>query len=280
MDLNTEQILEELFKYDKNLPLGVGERQTGGGAGQPAEYHVTFAGVHDQRVPALLALPAHVNPPYPVVLILHGVFGHKTSVNQLKRSAFLVNAGYATMRIDGQYSGERATPSGGGIGLQAQYCYRNRDAMIQTAIDLMRGLDYLAMRKDIEMRRIGFAGFSMGGAIGALFCAHEPRVKAVALGVTGGDFTKLNIRAGDRSAEERLRNAYSLVDPVRHVSGISPRPLLMLNASHDQVVPRAATEALFEAAREPKRIVWYDCGHADLPDELLEEMKRFFDNEL
>ncbi|MBI5116295.1 dienelactone hydrolase family protein [Candidatus Poribacteria bacterium] len=280
MDLNTEAILEELFKYDKNLPLEVGERQTCGGAGQPAEYHVTFASVHDQRVPALLATPAHADPPYPVVLILHGVFGHKTSVNQIKRSAFLVNAGYATLRIDGQYSGERATSSGSGIGLQAQYCYRNRDAMIQTAIDLMRAVDYLATRNDINMSRVGFAGFSMGGAVGALFCAHEPRVRAVALGVTGGDFTRLNIRVGDKGAEEWLRNAYSVVDPVRYVSGISPRPILMLNASNDQVVPRAATEALFEAAREPKRIVWYDCGHADLPDELLEEMKRFFDTEM
>jgi len=31
---------------------------------------------------------------------------------------------------------------------------------------------------------------------------------------------------------------------------------------------------------EAKRTVWRDYGHADLPDECLEEMKRFFDKEL
>ncbi|MBI4832595.1 MAG: dienelactone hydrolase family protein [Candidatus Lindowbacteria bacterium] len=280
MDSGDGAIIEELFKYDKDLPLdAVGQIR----AFQPdvsIEYHVTFTSAHDQRVPSLLTLPLHSSPPHPVVLILHGVFGHKTSVNQIKRSAFLAKAGYATLRIDGQYSGERALPSRTGIGLQAQYCYRNRDAMIQTAVDLMRAVDYLATRNDIDVRRIGFAGFSMGGAVGALFCAHEARVKAAVLGITGGDFTKLSIRASDKSAEERFRRAYRIVDPARHISRISPRPLLMLNASRDEVVPKAATEALFEAAGEPKRIVWYDCGHADLPDELLEEMKRFYDSEL
>jgi len=152
--------------------------------------------------------------------------------------------------------------------------------MIQTAVDLMRAADYLTSRNDIDRRRIGFAGFSMGGAIGAMFCAHEPRVKAVVLAITGGDFNKLRIRVGDAREQETLRMAYQLVDPINYIQKISPRSLLMINAASDQIVPRAATEALFEAAAEPKRIVWYDCGHADLPDAYLEEMKRFFDIEL
>lgn len=268
----------EFFAYDEDFPLDAVEEPVEEDTGDAACFHVTFASVHDQRVPSLLTLPSNAQSPYPVIIILHGAFGHKTSPNQIKRSAALVAAGFATLRIDGQYSGERASASGGPIGVK--YCYRNRDAMIQTAIDLMRGVDYLVARDDIDAAGIGFAGFSLGGVVGAIFCALDPRVRAAVLGVTGGDFDKLGVPDGDERVRERLRRAYLVIDPVRHVSGISPRPLLMINAADDEVIPRAATEALYEAAREPKRIVWYDCGHASLPDEYLAEMVRFFASEL
>ncbi len=276
MDLRAEDVMDEFFKYDVDLPLEA--LVTDSAEGNSREYHVTYASVHDQRVTALLTLPSHVSPPFPAVLILHGVFGHKTSYNQLKRSASLAAAGFATLRIDGQYSGERQADFQGGIGF-AQHYYRNRDAMAQTAIDLMRGVDFLASRNDIDVQKVGFAGFSMGGAVGALFCAHDPRVKAVVLGITGGDFRTLNL-SSSADAKVRMLRAYRPVDPVLYISRISPRPLLMLNAMHDQIVPRAATEALFEAAREPKKIIWYDCGHADLPDKMLDDITEFFDAEL
>jgi dienelactone hydrolase len=284
MDFCEENVAAEFLKYDRDLPLQIEEREA---AFESAEYrqgcrlcHITLTSVHDQRVPALLSIPASARPPFPVIVMLHGVLGHKSSYNQVKRSVFLTNAGYAVIRIDGPYRGEREVSIGRGSGVQTSYHYRNRDAMMQTVVDLMRAVDYLASRDDIDANRIGFAGFSMGGAIGAMFCAHEPRVKAVLLAITGGDFDKLRIHNDNAPDDETLGPAYRLVDPVLYVAKITPRPLLMINAAHDEVVPRAATEALFDAAAEPKRIVWYECGHADLPDEYLEEMKRFFDVEL
>jgi len=130
------------------------------------------------------------------------------------------------------------------------------------------------------MKRAGFTGFSMGGAIGTVFCALDERVRAASLGVTGGDFDKLNIGSGAGPSEGGLRRAYMVVDPVTYAPRISPRPILMINAAKDEIVPRAATVALYEAAREPKRIIWYDCGHAGLPEEYLDEMITFFDAEL
>lgn len=274
-----DNILDEFYKYDPDLPLDVGESENLAPPGAPEEFHVTFLGARDQRVCALLTLPLG-EPPHPAVVILHGVFGHKSSPNQLKRSAQLAKAGYATLRIDGQYSGEREVCIGDGASIQTRYYYRNRDAMIQTVTDLMRGVDYLASRQDIDIARIGFAGFSMGGALGAIFCSYDRRIKAVVLGITGGDFSKFNVSAPDAQAAERMLQAYRIVDPIHYVANISPRPLLMQNASYDFIITRAATEALFEAAREPKKIIWYDCGHADLPDDCLEDMSGFFDAEL
>lgn len=284
MKSDTEKILAEFLKYDKNLLLDAVENPDGSWPEDPLdgrqEYHVTFSSVHDQRVPALLTLPGNISPPFPIILMLHGALGHKSSFNQIKRSDFLTASGYATLRIDGQYRGEREIASPGGTESQAQYYYRNRDAMIQTAIDLMRAIDYLETRDDIDVRKIGFCGFSMGGMVGTMFCAHDPRVRAVALGITGGDFSKFKSLGGDEEAADRFREAARIIDPIYYASMISPRPLLMINGSRDEIIPKAATEALFDAAREPKRILWYDCGHIDLPDEYLEEMQMFFDGEL
>ena len=38
------------------------------------------------------------------------------------------------------------------------------------------------------------------------------------------------------------------------------RKILMLNASHDEVIPKVCTEALWHAFGEPE-IVWLDAGH-------------------
>ncbi|MFH1754207.1 MAG: acetylxylan esterase, partial [Candidatus Latescibacterota bacterium] len=134
-------ILAEFLKYDKNLPLGVVENPDGNWPKEAPDgrrqYHVTFSSVHDRRVPSLLALPANISPPYPLILMLHGALGHKSSFNQIRRSDFMTAAGYATLRIDGQYRGEREVTPGGEVVSQTQYHYRNRDAMIQTAVDLM-----------------------------------------------------------------------------------------------------------------------------------------------
>lgn len=277
-DVLTE-IMDDFFAYDRGLLLDAAEKEVEANAVEGACFHITFSSAHDQRVPALLSLPK-ASPPYPVVLIQHGVFGHKTSPNQVKRSDALVAAGYATLRIDGQYSGDRRPCSGGESGIQPKHYYRNRDAMIQTVIDLRRAVDYLHTRSDIDVARIGLTGFSMGGGIGAIAGGMDSRIKAVVLGITGGDFKILSASAGDERERARVQRVYRIVDPIAYVSRISPRPLLMISAANDEIIPRAATEALYEAAREPKRNVWYDCGHASLPEEYLDEMIQFFDSEL
>jgi hypothetical protein len=50
------------------------------------------------------------------------------------------------------------------------------------------------------------------------------------------------------------------VDPVTYAMPVPGRKILMLNASHDEVVPPACTEALWHAFGEPE-IVWWNAGH-------------------
>lgn len=122
---------------------------------------------------------------------------------------------------------------------------------------MRRTLDALADHPELDSSRLVYAGFSMGAILGALFCADDPRPRAAALALAGG---------GIGPAE---------VDPAAHIARFSPRPLLFVNATRDQVIPRKATEALFEAAGDPKQIVWFDSDHAGLRGAALKAMWGF-----
>ena len=57
-----------------------------------------------------------------------------------------------------------------------------------------------------------------------------------------------------------VRNTPSLRHDLA-VSRISPRPVLMQNGRKDLLVPSDRAKALYDAAKEPKDIRWYDSGH-------------------
>ncbi len=50
------------------------------------------------------------------------------------------------------------------------------------------------------------------------------------------------------------------IDPVTYGDKVRGRKILMLNASHDEVIPKVCTESLWHAFGEPE-IVWLDAGH-------------------
>ena len=65
----------------------------------------------------------------------------------------------------------------------------------------------------------------------------------------------------------------AITDPVYFIGRFSPRPLLMLSARRDELIPKFATEALFNAAGEPKELVWFNSGHVLPPTALIVNVK-------
>jgi dienelactone hydrolase len=123
-------------------------------------------------------------------------------------------------------------------------------------------MDALGGLPEIDETRLAYAGFSLGGILGALCCAADPRPRAAALALAGGGF----------GPEE--------VDPCTHIGKLAPRPLLLVGARRDQRVPRRATEALFDAAGEPKRLEWFDGDHSHLPGAALKAIWVFLRDQL
>ncbi|MGQ9656834.1 MAG: alpha/beta hydrolase family protein [Fimbriimonadales bacterium] len=278
-----------IFGYDKTLPLS--PQETSGE--ETAEYRVikvTYRSVHDQRVPALLILPKHSSEErLPCVILMHGLGSDKRMFQMLWGP--LTRAGFALFAIDAQYHGERK-PSDD-IPFFGMYPYRARDALIQTVIDLRRGVDYLQTREEIDPDRIGYIGASMGGILGSMFAGVDERVKAPVLLVAGGDWKILMERSALSAWRDAARNnpqqmqealrVMDVVDPVNWVGRIAPRPVLFINGDADDVVPVDSNKALHNAAGEPKRIVWYKGGHVPPPTDWLTvigEITRWLDTHL
>lgn len=278
-----------IFGYDKTLPLS--PQETPGE--ETADYRVikvTYRSARDQRVPALLILPKQSSEErLPCVILMHGLGGDKRMFQMLWGS--LTRAGFALFAIDAQYHGERK-PSDD-IPFFGMYPYRSRDALIQTVIDLRRGVDYLQTRQEIDPNRIGYIGASMGGIIGSMFAGGDERVKAPVLLVAGGDWKILMERStlsmwrdaarnNPQQMQEALR-VMDVVDPVNWVGRIAPRPVLFINGDADDVVPVDSNKALHNAAGEPKKIVWYKGGHVPPPTDWLTvigEITRWLDTHL
>src|SRR5579862_5664813 len=100
------------YRYDANLPLDstIAPRDV---TPVSIRYTVSYASVHDQRVPAILALPKQPQPSYPVVILVHGSGGNKDTSYIAALSQALTHRGFATFAIDTQYHGDRKRPHRG-----------------------------------------------------------------------------------------------------------------------------------------------------------------------
>lgn len=246
-------------------------------AEEPAPEHVPHArrlrvelSSRGDRVTGRLLLPRDGAGPHPLVLLQHGAGGSKDSPYLDAAAGPWVRSGAAVASIDFPLHGERASaklPVALLRGLAGAHPAGEGDAfrlgLVRQAVhDLQRTLDVLLAHPEIDAERVAYAGFSLGAILGALFLGQDPRPRAAALALGGGGFGPAEL------------------DPVGHIARFSPRPLLFVNASRDEVIPRSATEALFAAAGEPKQIVWFDTDHAGLRGAALKAMWGFLRSQL
>lgn len=251
-------------------------------------YRVYYDSVNGTRVPALLTVPRVGKPPYPCIVFLHGYGGRKEDAVPLARVAAL--RGYAVFSIDAVYHGERRVP---GKELYSSDLKDSRRAVIQTVIDLRRGIDFLETLEFIDSSRIGYAGGSMGGILGAIFVGVEPRVKAAVIVVGGGNVTLMLQRSEHPAIPpireyvlranlswDRVGKFLEPVEPLNFIWRFAPRPIQFHCGKHDDIVPAEAQRQLVERAGDPKEIYWYDTGH-DVPlNVVVPRALDFFDRHL
>jgi dienelactone hydrolase len=276
----------------------------------------SFAAEQGERVPALLlrqAAPGH----RPVVIALHGTGGNKEGQLPLLRQ--LAAKGFTAIAIDGRYHGAR-TKSGTGSAEYSDailHTYRTGQGhpfLYDTVWDILRLIDYLETRPDVDAKRIGLIGFSKGGMETYLAAAVDPRI-AVAVPCIGvqsfhwaldndswqsrvGTFQKaIDAAAKDagvttidakfvRAFYDRVApGIYGEFDGPSMVPLIAPRPLLSINGEKDPRTPgpglqecAVSARRAYAAAGAPDRfelLIQKDTAHQVRPEALVQAIAWF-----
>ena len=116
-------------------------------------------------------------------------------------------------------------------------------------VAVRRAVDLLARLPQVDPKRIGLVGWSLGARVGAVTAGAEPRLRAVVL-MSGGSLPGLDLRRRRRPPRSGRRCGRSLtqIDPLRWIARAHPGSVLLQDGRQDEIVPRAALVALQKAA--------------------------------
>ena len=289
--------------YDPRAPLNVTVSETAEFNKDTPEtgYTITrftFDGYKGEKIPTLMSMPMQRRAKkLPAIIFLHGIGQDK---NFLKEITLPYNrTGFAVVCFDQYTRGERK-PSGKQSFLARAEAFAQRAA--KTVNETRRLIDYLTTQPDIDPQRIYLVGASYGAVTGCTVMAKDKRLRAGVLVYGGGDYRKmlhsyanhlglaaaLGMIDGKHlnpekpplpkltASQERkvgiiigciipvVRYFIGAADPIHYAARISPTPVYFQNGKYDVLVPAAAGKALQEAAREPKKITWYNSDHVGI----------------
>jgi dienelactone hydrolase len=176
-------------------------------------HDIAFIGASGRTVYGYLATPRSAGR-HPAVLFLHGAGG--TAADFLQWAEALASEGVVGMTIQQPNDAPDYAP---------------------LVVNARRALDALQRLPDVDGRRLGVLGLSLGAQTAAILAGVDHRIAAASLASCRGTPTVL--------AEVGHAHARFLVEAGRH----------------DQVVPRSQLRALIRAVPQPKLVRWFDASH-------------------
>jgi dienelactone hydrolase len=292
--------------YDPLAPLNVTMLETTQVNRDPPEtsYTITrfvFDGYQGEKIPTLMTMPIEApHKKLPAIIFLHGIGQNKNFLKEI--TAPYNQVGFAVACFDQYTQGERKLPGAKSFWARSKALAKRA---AKTVNETRRLIDYLSSRPDIDPERIYLVGASYGAVTGSIVLAKDKRLRAGVMVYGGGDFRKLlNSYANHlgiavalglidgknlnpekpplpilTASQERkvgmvmtclipvARYFLGVADPIYYVGKISPTPVYFQNGKHDVLVPASAGKALQEAAREPKKITWYESDHVGIDRE-------------
>ena len=133
-------------------------------------------------------------------------------------------------------------------------------------------LDYLLQQPYVDPEKIELVGVSLGAPLVVPSGALDKRISRVWAIEGGGDLytlfnhnlqTKISLGPLRSCAASVAQLLLHTIAPENWVSGIGPRPFVMINADQDERIPKICVEALYASAGEPKELIWIPDNHVD-----------------
>jgi hypothetical protein len=136
--------------------------------------------------------------------------------------------------------------------------------------------EWLSSRNDVDPTRVGLVATSFAVPFATIAAVMDARFRDIGLIYGAGDFASVMAANLDlrprwlrRPAAWLATRPFREFEPERHVALIAPRPLLMINGVDDPQMPRQAVQSLYDAAKEPKTLIWLRTGHLMPTDSVL-----------
>ncbi len=135
------------------------------------------------------------------------------------------------------------------------------------ARDLEGGLDYLALRQEVDPKRIFLMGFSGGAAVSIYVAAHRKEVAAMVSCASPAEFRDLTsgkalddflVHARDAgiirdpafpTSPGDWKKSFQTVKPIDWIDKIPPRPLLIIHGTKDEVVDVSHAQRLYQKVK-------------------------------
>jgi dienelactone hydrolase len=236
-------------------------------------YHVTFPSPVTTPTPENNTVHAEYYRPkgagkFPAVIVLD-ITGGDQSLSRFI-ATYLAQNRVAGLFVQMAYYGPRRPP-GSRLRLLSPNIPHTLAAVRQTVLDCRCAAAWLAARPEVDAQRVGILGTSLGSFIATLTGEMEPRISRVAILLGGGGLvdayydhplarparTVYELLGGTK---EQVKELLAPADPLTCAANLKGRPVLMIAAKRDEIVPPCAAVALWEAMGRPK-IVWYDTTH-------------------
>jgi len=260
--------------YVVDLETGESTRWTDAStAGIPPETFVSpevmqYESFDGTTVPALFSTPtspATVEPPYPVVVDIHGGPESQRRPSFSGLTQYLLANGYAVFEPNVRGS------TGYGKDYTRMDDVRKR---MDSVKDIRAGVGWLSERDDVDENRIAAYGGSYGGFM-VLACLSEyPEIWSAGVDVVGiANFVTFLENTGEWRRELREAEYGSLEDDREFLESISPTnnadsiraPLFVLHGANDPRVPLEEAEQIVELVGENdvpvEKLVFEDEGH-------------------
>jgi dienelactone hydrolase len=205
---------------------------------------------------------------FPGVIVLDITAGDQ-KLSRLIATHFAQNR-IAALFVQMAYYGPRRPP-GSDLRLLTPNYQHSMAAVRQTVLDIRQAAAWLESRSEIDSKRLGVLGTSLGSFMGSLAAEMEPKLSRVAVLLGGGglvdayyddpratSFRQLWEALGGTKA--KMAELIAPADPLTCAANLKDRRVLIIAGKRDDIVPPKAAEALWQATGKQK-IIWYDCTH-------------------
>jgi predicted esterase len=228
----------------------------------------------------------------PLIILLHGI-GDRSIIPCKFLARALANQGIATFILYLPVHTKRMTPD-----MKRRFPHLTNEEWAEayriSVVNVRQIIDWAGQQSEIDNRHIGLIGISFGGFISAITMGIDKRISSSALIAMGGNSAKISQLSHLRSTRRRyglpeeqyrqLQDTYTkyldavarqgldnvtppvnsfLTDSLTYAGLLRDRPVYMVNALWDEVVPREATIDFWKASGKPD-ITWLPTEHASI----------------